>query len=130
VRLLVEHGITTTVVVPAMLHMMLSEPRAEPNPFASLRKLGYAGSPITESLLLQAMEVLGCELNQFYGLTESGGVAVCLPARDHVIGGPKLRAAGLPCPGFEVKVIDAGGKLLPPGEVGQICLRSPALMLE
>ena len=138
VRLLVEHGITTTVVVPAMLHMMLSEPRAEPraepmagaNPFASLRKLGYAGSPITESLLLQAMEVLGCELTQFYGLTESGGVAVCLPARDHVIGGPKLRAAGLPCPGFEVKVIDAGGKLLPPGEVGQICLRSPALMLE
>ena len=74
-------GVTTTLVVPAMLHMLLGEPRLGPDDFASLRKVAYGGSPISESLLRQCLDVLGCELTQLYGLTESGNAAVCLPPR-------------------------------------------------
>jgi acyl-CoA synthetase (AMP-forming)/AMP-acid ligase II len=130
VRLIEEHGVTTTLIVPAMLHMILSEPRAGARPFASLRKVGYGGSPISESLLRQSLEVLGCELTQLYGLTESGNVAVCLPPKDHVVGSPLMRAAGRPCPGVRVKVVDSEGAEVEPGEVGELCLHTPAVMLE
>lgn len=129
VQLIEAHGVTTTLIVPAMLHMLLSEPRVGER-LASLRKVGYGGSPISESLLRQAMELLGCELTQLYGLTESGNVAVCLPPKDHVVGSPLMRAAGRPCPGVRVKVVDTGGQEVEPGEVGELCLHTPAVMLE
>ncbi len=40
-----------------------------------------------------------------------------------------MAAAGLPYPGIRVKVIDATGADLPTGEIGQVCLDTPARML-
>jgi acyl-CoA synthetase (AMP-forming)/AMP-acid ligase II len=130
VRLIREKRVTTTLVVPAMLYMILAEPRQGADDFASLRKVAYGGSPISENLLQQSLEVLGCELTQLYGLTESGNAAVCLPPHDHIVGSRLMRAAGLPLPGVEIKVLDVDGAVLPPGAVGEICIRTPAVMLE
>jgi acyl-CoA synthetase (AMP-forming)/AMP-acid ligase II len=130
VRLIRELGVTTTLAVPSMLQMMLAERGVGPADFASLRKVTYGGSPISETLMLQCMDVLGCELGQLYGLTESGNTALCLPPSDHRAGSPRLRAAGLPYPGVSVRVVDEKGGELAPGAVGEICLRTPAVMLE
>ncbi|WP_338778158.1 fatty acid--CoA ligase [Streptomyces sp. DG1A-41] len=130
VRLIREHGVTTTCAVPAMLQMMLSEPGVGPADFASLRKVTYGGSPISETLMLQCMEVLGCELGQLYGLTESGNTALCLPPSEHRPGSPRLRAAGRPYPGVEVQVTGEDGSVLASGAIGEICLRTPAVMVE
>ncbi|ROP29945.1 long-chain-fatty-acid--CoA ligase [Couchioplanes caeruleus] len=130
VDLIRDAGVTIACVVPAMLQMMLAEPRATSAHFASLRKVVYGGSPISETLLKQCLDEIGCEFAQIYGLTETGNTAVCLPPAEHVAGSPRLRAAGRPYPGIEVKVIDSVGRILPPGEIGEICLRSPAAMLE
>jgi acyl-CoA synthetase (AMP-forming)/AMP-acid ligase II len=129
-RAIRDYRVSTTLVVPAMLHMLLNEPRLGPDDFASLRKIAYGGSPISESLLRQCLEVFGCELTQLYGLTESGNAAVCLPPKDHVAGSPLLRAAGRPLPGVRIQVIDSNGRSVPPGTVGEICIRTPAVMLE
>ncbi|MEE1772805.1 fatty acid--CoA ligase [Streptomyces sp. JV185] len=130
VRLIRELGVTTTCAVPSMLQMMVSERGVGPADFASLRKVTYGGSPISETLMLQCMEVLGCQLGQLYGLTESGNTALCLPPADHRPGSPRLRAAGRPYPGVSVQVVDEKGGVLEPGAVGEICLRTPAAMLE
>jgi len=130
VRLIREHGVTTTCAVPAMLQMMVSEPGVGPGHFASLRKVTYGGSPISETLMLQCMAMLGCDLGQLYGLTESGNTALCLPPSDHRAGSPRLRAAGRPYPGVEVKVVSDEGDSLPSGAIGEICLRTPAVMVE
>ena len=66
---------------------------------------------------------------QIYGRSETGNFAVCLPPADHVVGSPLLRAAGRPYPGIEVRIEDQDGKPLPAGEVGEICVRTPARML-
>ncbi|MDG4765031.1 fatty acid--CoA ligase [Solwaraspora sp. WMMD406] len=129
-RLIRERGITTTLVVPAMLQMILAEPRTGPDDFASLRKVAYGGSPISESLLRQCIEVMGCEFAQLYGLTETGNCVVCLPPADHVPGSPLLRAAGLPLPGVQLRIIDSEGADLPAGTVGEVCVRTPAIMIE
>ena len=41
-----------------------------------------------------------------------------------------MQAAGRPYPGFDVKVADEAGNPLPPGEVGEVWLRTPAAMVE
>ncbi|MFH8515281.1 long-chain-fatty-acid--CoA ligase [Streptomyces gelaticus] len=130
VRLIRELGVTTTLAVPSMLQMMLAERGVGPADFESLRLVTYGGSPISETLMLQCMEVLDCRLGQLYGLTESGNTALCLPPSDHRPGSPRLRAAGRPYPGVSVQVVDEKGNALETGAVGEICLRTPAVMLE
>ncbi|MFI6549434.1 long-chain-fatty-acid--CoA ligase [Streptomyces prunicolor] len=130
VDLIRDLGITTACVVPAMLRMMLTEPGVSAEDFTTLRKTVYGGSPISEALLEQSLAVLDCEFAQIYGLTETGNTAVCLPPADHVPGGPRMQAAGHPYPGVRSKVIDDQGCELPPGQVGEVCLHTPARMVE
>ncbi|MFG2142719.1 fatty acid--CoA ligase [Streptomyces sp. NPDC048696] len=130
VGLIRDLGITTACVVPAMLRMMLSEPGVGAEDFTTLRKTVYGGSPISEALLEQSLAVLDCEFAQIYGLTETGNTAVCLPPAAHVPGGPLMQAAGRPYPGVRAKVIDGEGRTLPTGAVGEVCLATPARMVE
>ncbi|MBB1253531.1 fatty acid--CoA ligase [Streptomyces alkaliterrae] len=129
VRLIETHGVTTTFAAPAMLRMMLDEPGAGPETFRSLRKIAYGAAPISEGLLRRSMEVFGCELAQIYASTETGSVAVCLPPEAHRPGSPLLTSAGRACPGNELRIVDREGRELPPGEIGQVCVRAPSRML-
>ncbi|MFF1300375.1 MULTISPECIES: fatty acid--CoA ligase [unclassified Streptomyces] len=130
VDLIRDLGITTACVVPAMLRMMLTEPGVGAKDFTTLRKTVYGGSPISEALLEESLAVLDCEFAQIYGLTETGNTAVCLPPAAHVPGGSLMQAAGHPYPGVRSKVIDGEGRELPPGAVGEVCLATPARMVE
>jgi long-chain acyl-CoA synthetase len=130
VRLITELGITTACVVPSMLRLLLGEPDADKAAFATVRKIVYGGSPISETLLTEALPVFDCDFAQIYGLTETGNTAVCLPPADHVPGSSRLRAAGRPYPGVDCKIIDDTGAPLGPGEIGEVCLRTPARMVE
>ncbi|GHF32787.1 acyl-CoA synthetase [Streptomyces mashuensis] len=130
VRLIEALGVTTAIVAPAMLQMMLSEPASARGALASLRKVVYGGSPITETLLALCLERMDCDFLQIYGSSETGNFAVCLPPADHVPGSPRLKAAGRPYPGIKVKIVDREGRTLPPGETGEICVRTPAGMID
>ncbi|MFI1863691.1 long-chain-fatty-acid--CoA ligase [Streptomyces jumonjinensis] len=129
VRLIAERKVTITFAAPAMLQMMLGEREAGPEAFRSLRKIAYGAAPISPGLLARSMEVYGCEFAQIYASTETGSVAVCLPPADHRPGSEVLTSAGLPCPGVELKVVGPDGDPLPPGEIGQVCIRTPSRML-
>jgi acyl-CoA synthetase (AMP-forming)/AMP-acid ligase II len=128
-ELIRTEGVTIAGMVPAMLQMLLAEPSATPADFTRLRKVIYGGSPISETLLQRCLDTMGCEFAQIYGLTETGNTAVCLPPDQHFAGSPRLQAAGRPYPGFEAKAIGPDGRSLPPGQIGEILLRTPARML-
>jgi long-chain acyl-CoA synthetase len=130
VRLMRDLGVTTACVVPAQMQMMLAPPRPRRDDFTSLRKVVYGGSPISEALLSRCIETFDCEFAQIYGLTECGNTAVCLPPAEHVVGSARMQAAGRPYPGVEVRVVDDDGVPVPAGTVGEVRLRSPAVMLE
>ncbi|MGO4614563.1 long-chain-fatty-acid--CoA ligase [Nocardia sp. 2YAB30] len=125
-----QQGVTTACMVPAMMHMLTAEPSASSADFATLRKLVYGGSPISEALLTRCRAMMNCEFAQIYGLTETGNTAVCLPPHAHTRGGHLLRAAGLPYPGVEVSVLDKQGNELEAGQIGEIRIKSPACMRE
>jgi fatty-acyl-CoA synthase/long-chain acyl-CoA synthetase len=122
-------GVTTTFAAPAMLAMILAEPGATRDSFKTMRKLVYGGSPISEPLLKQCMDMIDCDFLQIYASTETGNVAACLPPFDHVPGSPRLKAAGRAYPGVELKVVDREGKEVPAGELGEVCVHTPAHMI-
>ncbi|WP_024801104.1 long-chain-fatty-acid--CoA ligase [Nocardia sp. BMG51109] len=129
VDLVVAQRITVMVAVPVMFALMLGEPAATGEAFTRLRLAAYGGSPIPETLLAECMKRFDCGFVQFYGMTETGCSITYLPPADHTPGNPRLRSAGYPCPGFDITVVDTAGDPLPPGEIGEILVRSPATML-
>ncbi|MGX7827583.1 long-chain-fatty-acid--CoA ligase [Actinokineospora sp. 24-640] len=129
VKLIQRVGVTTTFAAPAMLQMMIEERGVTRETFSSLRKVAYGAAPISSDLLERLIDMMGCEFAQIYAATETGTCAVCLPPEDHVPGSPLLKAAGKACPGHEIKVIDPEGNELPVGEIGQVCIKTPAHML-
>ncbi|GGL65804.1 acyl-CoA synthetase [Streptomyces fumigatiscleroticus] len=128
-RLIGDLGITCGLVTPAMLQMLLAEPRATPAAFRTVRKIIYGGAPISPTLLGRCLETMGCRFAQIYGSSETGNFATCLPPEDHVPDSPRLQSAGRAYPGVELSVVDEHGAPLPPGEVGEVRVRTPARML-
>ena len=126
-----QHGITHSVFVPAVLQFLLVTPGVEDTDFSSLRMIVYGASPISEEVLVASMERFGCSFVQAYGLTETSGGVVLLHPEDHDPGGPlahRLRAAGRPIPGVELKIVAPDGTTAPTGEVGEVWIRSPSTM--
>ncbi len=98
--------------------------------YSRLKYILYGASPIPLDLLRECMEVFGCGFCQQYGMTETCGTIVYLPPEDHHPDGtPRMRGAGRPLPGVELKIIDGNGQTLPPGVVGEVATRSVANMV-
>lgn len=125
-----RHRVTKAFMVPAMIQMCLQDPACPTTDLSSFDCIVYGGSPIPIPTLTEGLRVFDCRFAQIYGLTETGNTAVCLRPEDHDdTESERLRAAGRPYPGVELKVIDDDGNALGPREVGEICIASPANMV-
>lgn len=127
-----EHRVTHMFLVPAMILFMLQVPGIEQADFSTLQGITYGGSPISEKVLRDALNVFRCDFYQLYGLTETTGMVTCLAPADHAPEGPRaylLRSAGRPANGAAIRVVDpATGRDAPEGEVGELWIRSPQNM--
>jgi long-chain acyl-CoA synthetase len=125
----IASGVTKTFLVPAALRALVMNPRARQVDYRRLRYILYGASPIPFELLRQCVEIFGCQFAQMYGMTETCGTIVALGPEDHdAAGSPRMRSAGKPLPGVEVRVVDEAGKPVPTGQVGEIVTRSSANM--
>jgi long-chain acyl-CoA synthetase len=122
--------ISKMFMVPAALQIVVRQPRARQVDYSRLKYILYGASPIPLDLLRECMEVFGCGFCQQYGMTETCGTIVYLPPEDHdPAGTPRMRAAGLPMPGVEVKVMDEAGAAVATGAVGEVAIRSVSNMV-
>ncbi len=125
-------GVTHALFVPAVLQFLLSVPKCRETDFSSMKNITYGASPITEAVLVEGMEVFGCDFIQVYGLTETTGGITCLPAEDHDPGGPRaylLRSCGKAIANHEVAIFDSETcEPVADGEVGEIWVRGPQIM--
>jgi acyl-CoA synthetase (AMP-forming)/AMP-acid ligase II len=127
-----RYRVTHAVFVPAVLQMLVAQPEVGTVDFSSLDTILYGASPISEDVLVKSIETFGCRFLQAYGLTETDGAVVLLPPEDHDVGGPnahRLRAAGLPMPGVELRIVDRDGNDCATGDVGEVWIRSPSNMV-
>lgn len=121
--------ISKMFMVPAALQIVVRQPRARQVDYSCLKYILYGASPIPLDLLRECMEVFGCGFCQQYGMTETTGTIVYLPPEDHdPAGNQRMRAAGLPLPGVEIRICDEQGNVLPPNTVGEVCTRSTSNM--
>ncbi len=129
-----QHRPTRLFLVPAALQMLVRHPRARQADFSSLNHVCYGASPMPLPLLRECMGVMNRPFVQFYGMTETSGTIVALPAADHAaaLTSPdaeyRLRAAGRALPWVELRIVDANGEEAPRGAVGELVTRSPANM--
>jgi acyl-CoA synthetase (AMP-forming)/AMP-acid ligase II len=124
-------AITFTTFIPTMLHRTLAILEdGPPRDMSSLRRISYGSAPVPPGLARKAMDLLGCDLQQRYGLTECGGQATILTPQDHrdIVGGRTSIATscGQETPMCAIRVIDAEGNDAPTGDVGELVIVSPA----
>jgi acyl-CoA synthetase (AMP-forming)/AMP-acid ligase II len=121
-----RHRITGSIITVPRLFQMVRLLEEQPADVGSLRALMVSGSPISAKRLAAAAERLGPVVYQGYGQTEAGNVAMLTP--EHLAAGRGLDSVGRPHPGVEISVRDEDGWELPPGETGEIHVRSPYVM--
>lgn len=127
-----EHRVTYMFLVPAMILFLLRAPAIAQSDLSSLTSIAYGGSPISEQLLSEAIQVFGCEFMQVYGATEVSGTLTILSPADHHPSGSRadlLRSAGKPIGGVELRIVEPESlNEQPEGKVGEICARTRTLM--
>jgi acyl-CoA synthetase (AMP-forming)/AMP-acid ligase II len=124
-----QDRITSLVLVPAIILMVVQHCETHGGDLSSVRRLVYGASPIAEDLLLRATGIFAnAELCQVYGSTESSAVATVLRPADHNPARGKLRSCGKAHAGTEIRVVDADGNTMPTGQVGEVVLRGRAVM--
>jgi long-chain acyl-CoA synthetase len=126
-----RYQVDWTVMVPTMIAMVLDDPAFRSERLGSVRDLVYGASPMSPTLLERVMrELPDARLWQGYGMTECSSVLTILTAEDHAAGGAILRSAGRPVFGVNLCVQDDDGKVLPRGEIGEVCARGGNFMSE
>ncbi|MGB5077768.1 MAG: long-chain-fatty-acid--CoA ligase, partial [Sphingorhabdus sp.] len=123
-------GATRLFIVPAALHMMVNHPRCTSVDYSRLKYILYGAAPIPLELLRQCIQIFGAQFIQVYGMTETTGTICMLPPEDHDPNGNiRMRSAGKPLPGVELRIVDSEGVDLPVGEVGELWTRSTNNMM-
>ena len=120
--------VTHMFLPPTALYSMLAHPRVREFDYSSLKYFLLAGSPVSPSKLQQAVEVFGPCMCQSYGQTECHMIATWLPpamvaaaaAGEHP---ERLSSCGRASYSVRVELMDEDGRLLPPGETGEIVAR-------
>ena len=128
-----ERKITDTLLVPTMVNMLVNLPDVEKYDLSSIKAMAYGASPMPEAVIRRAMEIIpNCSFYHAYGQTEAAPLVTACPPYCHVFEGEyanMYRAAGLPAIGVEVKIVDEKDNELPRGEVGEVAVRGPNIML-
>ncbi len=115
--------------------MMATHPDADKYDLSTLKFLRYGGSPLNLTQLNQIKKIFKCALNQGYGSTETFS-QICLQSDyDHDVGEDeekieRFKSVGRPWKDNQVRLVDDEDRDVPMGEVGEIILRSPRMLVE
>jgi len=91
---------------------------------SSLRLCVSGGAPLPVEIVEPFEARYGAPLVEGYGPTEASPVVSCNRSRET----RKIGSVGPARPGVEVQIQADGGNPLPPGEVGEVCVRGPNVM--
>jgi acyl-CoA synthetase (AMP-forming)/AMP-acid ligase II len=125
---------TNAFVVPTMLSRIvetLGDGSNMPD-LTHLRAIAYGGGRMPLELIIRALDLFpNTNFTNAYGLTETSSTVALLGPDEHreahKSDNPKARArlgsVGKPLPAIELEIRDEEGRVLPPGEAGEIYVR-------
>ena len=118
IRSIRQHRPTLFFAVPTLYSQLLTNPGVDPGLFASVRMCISAGEPLPESLFHAWRELTGQPLYDGIGSTEALHI-FCSNRIDRLRPG----SSGTAVHGYDLKIVDAGGQEVGPGESGQLWVR-------
>jgi len=123
VELAQRHRVQGSTLVPSMIQMLLAQPLEEAD-LSELVAVTSGASPLAEETRQEfETRVPGALIYEGYGCTESASIVSTNP-----LGARRVGSVGLPVPGCEVTIRDDAGRVLPSGQDGEICVRSPGVL--
>ena len=128
-----HHGNTQFFAAPTMVKRLVEHSaakRVEPN---GIKTIVYGGGPMYAEDIKQALATIGDRFVQIYGQGESPMTITVLPRRvlsdyRHPRWEARIASVGVAQSVVEVCVVDADGRPLPVGEIGEITVRGPTVM--
>ncbi|MGH3272776.1 MAG: class I adenylate-forming enzyme family protein, partial [Streptosporangiaceae bacterium] len=122
-KLMQQHKIATSSVVPSMLAMLLQQP-LEDYDLSALTRITSGGAPLPAQVTQDLERRLpGVEIAEGYGCTETAAIISTSP-----VGGARLGSVGIPAPGVELRIELPDGTQAAPGQDGEICVAGPLVM--
>ena len=122
VDLVERHRVSTITMTPTMLQRVADLPGVDDRDLSSLEWVLQGAAVIPPSLVHRIIDLIGAErFFMAYGMTEGLGLTA-LRADEWLT---HQGSVGQGYRGTEVRIADASGQPLPPGEIGEIYLRSP-----
>lgn len=129
-RFVERYRVTTFFAVPTMFNFILMLPPEKLQAYdrSSLKLVTSAGAPLHLGTKERLMAFLGkgVELHEYYGSSETAATTFLSPI-DTIRKNGSVGMAGL---GSDIKILDANRRPLPAGEIGEIFMRTPCLMIE
>jgi long-chain acyl-CoA synthetase len=123
VKLAEEHRVQGSALVPSMIQMLLGQP-LEKADLSELTAISSGAAPLADEVRREfEARVPTATVYEGYGCTEAATFISANP-RD----GRRIGSVGLPVPGVELTIQDDAGQVLPTGQDGEICVRSPGVM--
>ena len=108
--------------VPTMFVQLSNLPDIHRYDFSSLRGIFVGAAPLTKAIKDDFEKKTGGRMIEGYGLTEAVTAIMANPYK----GTHKLASIGIPFSDVDMKIVSLDdGRTLPPGELGEIALRSP-----
>lgn len=121
-----KHRCTVLPAVPAMCAALLRAADELPvGALESLRMVVCGGAPMPVELMKAFEERFGLIVIEGDGPTECSPVT----SANRPDGPRKPGSIGLPIPGCEMRIVDDADDELPDGQVGEICVRGPNVMV-
>jgi 2,3-dihydroxybenzoate-AMP ligase len=121
--LIEREGVTITAVVPAVAQRWLDHHEAgHAHDIGSLQVLQVGGARPADHLARRIAPVLGCVLQQGYGMAEGLICITRLDDPDEITWNTQGRPI---CPDDEILLVDEEGRPVPPGEPGILLTRGP-----
>jgi long-chain acyl-CoA synthetase len=114
---------TVMTGVNTLFNGLLNTPGFDTVDFSRFKFALGGGAAVHNTVAERWKAVTGRPIFQGYGLTETSPFVSCSP-----LDGEYSPSIGLPLPSTEVAIVDDGGRQLPPGGEGEICVKGPQVM--
>lgn len=122
-------NITVSFLVPTMIYRLLDAGISKAD-VAPLDTIVYGAAPIAPPRLAEAVARYGPIFMQLFGQTEAPNCISYLAKSQHRLDDPEgLASCGNPMAMAQVVLLDDACQPVPPGGVGEICVRGPLVML-
>jgi fatty-acyl-CoA synthase len=124
-EVLSSQRITIFMAVPVIWQAIAALEGFDDADLSSLKVAKSGGAPVPKKLL-ETYQTKGIGMIQGYALTEGSGITTTLHERDAL---RKLGSTGIPTNGTRLRIRSESGEDLPAGEVGEVMVRGPEVML-